>query len=96
MIRFGILMWRWSLGLLVVMVWANAPTKAFNPAGAHATNGWQFNLRYRAETKAGSGRFHTLSRQVNWDPKRTAVIVCDVWDAHHSINAVRRAYPSQP
>lgn len=28
--------------------------------------------------------------QVNWDAKKTAVIVCDVWDYHHSINAVRR------
>lgn len=28
--------------------------------------------------------------QVRWDPKKTAVIVCDVWDYHHSINAVGR------
>lgn len=26
----------------------------------------------------------------HWDPNRTAVIVCDVWDYHHCINAVRR------
>ncbi len=25
-----------------------------------------------------------------WNPKETAIVVCDVWDAHHSINAVRR------
>ncbi len=25
-----------------------------------------------------------------WNPAETAVIVCDVWDAHHSVNAVRR------
>jgi nicotinamidase-related amidase/type 1 glutamine amidotransferase len=25
-----------------------------------------------------------------WDPLATAIIVCDVWDAHHSVNAVRR------
>lgn len=29
-------------------------------------------------------------KQVRWDPKKTAVIVCDVWDYHHSINAVGR------
>jgi nicotinamidase-related amidase len=28
--------------------------------------------------------------QAEWEPGRTAVIVCDVWDYHHSINAVRR------
>jgi nicotinamidase-related amidase len=35
----------------------------------------------------------TLKRRttdVQWDPKRTAVIVCDVWDYHHCINAVQR------
>jgi nicotinamidase-related amidase len=29
-------------------------------------------------------------KQVRWDSKKTAVIVCDVWDYHHSINAVGR------
>ncbi len=28
--------------------------------------------------------------QKRWAPKDTAVIVCDVWDAHHCLNAVRR------
>lgn len=28
--------------------------------------------------------------QAEWLPGRTAVIVCDVWDYHHSVNAVRR------
>ena len=26
----------------------------------------------------------------SWDAQQTAVIVCDVWDAHHCLNAVRR------
>ena len=26
----------------------------------------------------------------SWDYKKTAVIVCDMWDAHHCLNAVRR------
>jgi nicotinamidase-related amidase len=28
--------------------------------------------------------------QRRWDASQTAVIVCDVWDAHHCLNAVRR------
>src|SRR4051794_20071795 len=31
-----------------------------------------------------------------WDPKQTAVIVCDVWDAHHCLNAVRRVEEMAP
>lgn len=47
-------------------------------------------LRYRTETAAGTGRYHTLIREENWDPAKTAVIVCDVWDYHHCYNAVQR------
>jgi type 1 glutamine amidotransferase/nicotinamidase-related amidase len=54
------------------------------------------SLRHRVETKIGSSRYHTLTRTEDWDPKRTVVIVCDVWDAHHSINAVRRVEEVAP
>jgi type 1 glutamine amidotransferase/nicotinamidase-related amidase len=47
-------------------------------------------LRYQVETAPGSGRYHRLARQETWNPRETAVVVCDVWDLHHSQNAVRR------
>lgn len=50
----------------------------------------QLQLRYQSETKPGSGRFHVLSRKETWNPAETALIVCDVWDLHHCLNAVRR------
>jgi type 1 glutamine amidotransferase len=50
----------------------------------------QLALRYQTETNQGSGRYHRLIRQEVWNPRETAVIVCDVWDLHHSQNAVRR------
>jgi nicotinamidase-related amidase len=34
--------------------------------------------------------FRRVERNERWPAERTAFIVCDVWDAHHSINAVRR------
>lgn len=49
-----------------------------------------FTLRSRVETSPGSGRHHITFREETWDPAHTALIVCDVWDLHHSINAVRR------
>jgi nicotinamidase-related amidase/type 1 glutamine amidotransferase len=53
-------------------------------------------LRYRQETSPGSGRHHTLVRHETWDPARTALIVCDVWDLHHCLNAVRRVEEFAP
>jgi nicotinamidase-related amidase/type 1 glutamine amidotransferase len=31
-----------------------------------------------------------------WNPSQTAIIVCDMWDAHHCLNAVRRAEEMAP
>jgi nicotinamidase-related amidase len=47
-------------------------------------------LRVRTETSKDSKRFHTVTRAEAWDPHKTAVIVCDFWDLHHCLNAVRR------
>ena len=55
-----------------------------------APNGIQFTLRSRMETSDGSGRYHVATETESWNPTKTALIVCDVWDLHHSLNAVRR------
>lgn len=43
----------------------------------------KFTLRSRVNEK-------TSSKAESWPAKNTAVIVCDMWDAHHCLNAVRR------
>jgi sugar lactone lactonase YvrE/nicotinamidase-related amidase/type 1 glutamine amidotransferase len=47
-------------------------------------------LQYQLESSADSGRFHQHTRQQQWKPEETAIVVCDVWDLHHCLNAVRR------
>lgn len=39
---------------------------------------------------AGGGPAKRAFHDVEWDTAQTAVIVCDVWDLHHCLNAVRR------
>ncbi len=56
----------------------------------------ELSLRFQTETAAGSDRFHTLTRREIWDPAKTAIIVCDVWDLHHCLNAVRRVEEFAP
>lgn len=53
---------------------------------ADETN-FKFTLRSRIEDK---GAFSIESKAQTWPAKKTAVIVCDMWDAHHCLNAVRR------
>ena len=41
-------------------------------------------------------RFHRLQSDENWNTKEVAVIICDVWDSHHCVNAVRRVQELAP
>ena len=50
----------------------------------------RLTLQSRAETSPGSGRYHVATRPESWDPRKSAIIVCDMWDLHHCLNAVRR------
>jgi nicotinamidase-related amidase/type 1 glutamine amidotransferase len=53
-------------------------------------------LRKRVETKEGSGRFHTVVTPAEWNLKKSAIIVCDMWDLHHCLNATRRVGEMAP
>jgi nicotinamidase-related amidase len=48
-----------------------------------------FKLTLRTRVEAGS-KYVIIPKQDTWPAKQTAVIVCDMWDAHHCLNAVRR------
>jgi nicotinamidase-related amidase/type 1 glutamine amidotransferase len=53
-------------------------------------------LRSRIETSPGSGRYHIVTAPETWNARKTAVIVCDVWDVHHCLNAARRVEELAP
>ena len=55
---------------------------------APAAEGLQLNFRSRA--KASNGQPAVLDRQVSWDAKKTALIICDMWDDHWCQSAARR------
>ena len=47
-------------------------------------------LRARLESSVAGGTYRTVETSAEWDPKTTAIIVCDMWDLHHSRNATLR------
>ena len=64
----------------------------FSAAEAQADD-INFTLRYQESASgadADQAVFRSLTRQETWRPEETALIVCDVWDYHHSPNAVLR------
>jgi nicotinamidase-related amidase len=52
-----------------------------------AENNLQLNLR--SQMKAGD-KFAVAEKKVSWEPKKTALIICDMWDDHWCKSAARR------
>ena len=56
-----------------------------------ATHADEFQWELRTQKSAdGTQPFLRSIIRETWSPKETAFIVCDVWDKHHCLNAVRR------
>ena len=56
-----------------------------------ADNSWQLALRSRTGSAAqGQNESPVVEKKAAWDPKKTAVIICDMWDDHWCRSASRR------
>src|SRR5438874_11184385 len=53
-------------------------------------------LRDRVTSEADPAVFHIRERPQRWDVKKTAVIICDMWDLHHCKRAVDRVTEMAP
>jgi len=54
-------------------------------------HGDDLKLEFRSQRRvASSDVWERTTTQQTWAPVETAIIVCDVWDKHHCLNAVRR------
>jgi nicotinamidase-related amidase len=66
----------------------------FAPAFGQDGKDSVLKLRLRSQSavaeKGAPAKEAVLFNDDSWSPKQSAVIVCDVWDAHHCLNAVRR------
>lgn len=54
----------------------------------------RLRLRTRSVSADGTEQVDTVNRE--WDSARTAVVICDMWDAHHCISAERRTVEMAP
>lgn len=84
-----------SLALRFTLCVLAALVVSFSPSWGIAQS-IELQLRYQQPTSNDSTRFHRLTRQEQWNPSETAVIVCDMWDSHHCVNAVRRVAQLAP
>ena len=55
-----------------------------------------FYTRSRVENPAEKGKFKIVYNTVRWDPKKTAIVICDMWDKHWCTSATRRVAEMAP
>src|SRR3989442_1554556 len=56
----------------------------------------QLNTRSRVETVKGSGQYQVVAKTIEWNGKKTAIIICDMWDQHWCKGASARVAEMAP
>lgn len=75
--------------LALLTVWSSA-------AAAAEEGPLQLTLRSREKVAADSSRYAVAERRASWEPRKTALIVIDVWDKHWCEGANRRVADMVP
>jgi nicotinamidase-related amidase len=72
----------WLLWMLVPLTGCLAVPRSSGSGGTE--------LQLRRQERDAAGNWKTVTRAAQWDPRRTAVIVCDMWDDHWCKSASAR------
>lgn len=56
----------------------------------------ELKLRSLVAAKDDASKYERVTKNESWDPKKSAIIVCDMWDTHHCFNAVKRVEELAP
>jgi len=94
--RLGRKGWHLKTSALVAVL---AATAGLGVAGGDSALGGErieLTLRKRVDAPDLGGARRVVETPATWDAQRTAVIVCDMWDLHHCLNAVRRETEMAP
>src|SRR5262249_24346599 len=70
--------------------------EVFGGATEEPTGDLNVLLRYRVALPPDGQRYETLERSERWEPKKTAIIICVMWDLHHCKRAVERVQELAP
>ena len=80
--------------LLVALLFATVPPlMAAEPAAEHMV---VLHTRNRVESPKGSGKFEVVQKEVRWDGRKTAIVICDMWDQHWCKGATARVAEMAP
>src|SRR5438067_3710502 len=76
--------------LLVVAVFTVVGVFVAQPFLTAAGEKEPLNLNLRSRVKGDGDKYTVAEKKTDWDPKKTAIVICDMWDDHWCKNASRR------
>src|SRR5205823_3334743 len=86
----GVAMIRRRPGFLCLALLALPLAFTATVEGGKGTKSFHLTLRSRIPSDKTKDGYTIAFKEAEWPAAKTAIIVCDVWDAHHCLNAVRR------
>ena len=82
---------------LQLISWAGfSSAHQLKPGEATASSGLDLVLRRYVETQKGYGDWHEFEQKAAWNPERTAVVICDMWNRHWCKSASARVAEMAP
>jgi len=66
------------------------------PVLTAAEDDWVVKTRERAKVDGSQDEFRVVENDVVWNPKKTAIVVVDMWDDHHCTSAAQRVVEMAP
>jgi nicotinamidase-related amidase len=75
---------------LAGIVWTLLALFLTGPAGPATDEKGPLRLTLRSRVKGDGDRYTAVEKRAEWDPKKTALIICDMWDDHWCKSAARR------
>jgi predicted Zn-ribbon and HTH transcriptional regulator len=73
-----------------LLVCAVVTAAVMTPSFSHADETFELILCRQYSDATADGGYRPEHAGAVWPASHTALIVCDVWDAHHCLNAVKR------
>jgi type 1 glutamine amidotransferase/nicotinamidase-related amidase len=87
--RLRVILTIWVLGLLMI----GSVTVAAEDGADHAIS---LYTRSREKNPEADGQFEMVYKSIEWDARKTAVVVCDMWDKHWCKSATKRVGEMAP
>src|SRR5262245_1538332 len=65
-------------------------------ASAFGADSGSIAVHKQSRVEDAAGKWQIKQATESWQPSEAAIMVCDMWDSHHCLNAVRRGVEVAP